>query len=54
MSVWISVPQHDFPAFFSLFGVLTGLFITLAIAAIPGTAAVALRLKKVKEVFPQD
>jgi hypothetical protein len=51
MSVWISVPQHDSPAFFSVIGVLMGLFITLAIAAIPGTAAVALRLKKVKEVF---
>ncbi|OGW38285.1 MAG: hypothetical protein A2Y97_04690 [Nitrospirae bacterium RBG_13_39_12] len=51
MSFWISAPQQDSPAFVSFSGVFVGLFITLAIAAIPGTAAVALRLKKVKELF---
>jgi hypothetical protein len=50
MSFWISTPQGS-TAFLGLFGVLAGLFIMVAIAAIPATAALTLRNKKVKEVF---
>jgi hypothetical protein len=40
------------PAFFSMFGVLVSLFITLSFAAIPGAAVFALRNETVKNSFP--